>query len=157
MTAPLWLAAPYTLAVAFTYQLLTASPGPGNLFCGFGVADGQTSSGNWETLNWPPSSQYGTGGGLSQCGTPLSSGACNGSPGPSFGGVAAQPVIRAKVVDDGTTYRTFYYNTGSGYQQFAQQSRTTGPTNPQYFGFMCNLYATGDQFQLTLYHASVHH
>jgi len=158
MTAPIGIAAPYTIEVAFTYQLLTASPGVTSVFCGFGVAGGQTASGIWETMNWSPGGTYGAGSGISQCGSyPLSGGACSGSGGPTFGTGMAQPVIRAKVVDDGTTYRTFYYNTGSGYQQIAQQPRTLDIANPQYFGFMCNTYATGDQFQLTVYDANIHH
>jgi hypothetical protein len=65
-------------------------------------------------------------------------------------------VVRAELVDDGT-HRTFYTNSGSGWMQIYQESNTTGVSSPGYWGLGCQTYSPGDQFQLTLYHASVHH
>jgi hypothetical protein len=67
------------------------------------------------------------------------------------------PVIREKLVDDGTN-RTFYLNNGAGYFQVFQQSDATNntPHLPGYWGVGCGV-GSGGGAQLVLYSASVHH
>ena len=74
-----------------------------------------------------------------------------------FSGQQVAPVIRAKLVDDGTN-RTFYLNNGAGYFQAFQQSDAAGntPHNPGYWGVGCGT-GSGEMAQLVLYSASVHH
>ena len=150
-SAPIGLTAPYTIEVAFTFQILSTASAWYDFGCGFGVTGAQTGGAMWEIMTWyPPGSSatasvgegYWNSGGFS---TRV-----------NFSGAVAQPVIRAKIVDDGTN-RTFYTNSGGGWAQLYQESNTTGVSSPGYWGVGCQTYNTGDQFQLTLYHASVHH
>jgi len=67
-----------------------------------------------------------------------------------------QPVTRVEMVDDGSS-RGWYYNSGSGYTLLYSESDTADISSPNYWGIGCTLFSAGDQFQLTLYHASVHH
>jgi hypothetical protein len=149
MTTPISIAPPYTIETEFTFQIMTTTAAWYDSGCQFGMANGQTGSATWEQMSWwtaaasPVAVTYGT------------------LPSPSlrsanFNSVMFQPAVRAKLVDDGTN-RTFFYNTGSGYMQLYQESDSTGITNPGYWGLWCQVYNAGDQFQLTLYHASVHH
>ncbi len=153
MTTPLVLSPPYTVEVAFTLQLLTSTSTWYNSSCYFGVASGAPSASTWEGMHWLFSA-----GGAAM--TLLEGGgAFNASVTPRtslFNALAAQPVIRAAISDDGT-HRTFYISTGSGWMQLYQESDTTGISSPGYWGLGCQTYDPGDQFQLTLYHASVHH
>ena len=149
MSAPIGLTPPYTIEVAFTFQLTSTATSWWDAGCGFGVTGAQTGGATWEVMTWYPAS--GTGGGnVGEGSWPSFSTRVN------FMSVLAQPVVRAEIVDDGT-YRTFYTNTGSGWTQLYQESDTTGVSSPGYWGVGCQTYNTGDQFQLTLYHASVHH
>ncbi|MGB9458366.1 MAG: hypothetical protein WCB12_20125 [Bryobacteraceae bacterium] len=153
MTTPVVLSPPYTVEVAFTLQLLTSTSTWYNSSCYFGVAGGSASSSTWEGMHWLFSS------GQAAMTMLEGYGALNASVTPRtalFNVLAAQPVIRAAISDDGT-HRTFLTNTGSGWTQLYQESSTTGISLPGYWGFGCQTYNPGDQFQLTLYHASVHH
>lgn len=157
MTTPLTLTPPYTIEVAFTFTLLTAAPGASSLSCSFGVADGQAAGSSWEQMNWAfGNSTLQGNGSITDCGSQLNNFCISGDRTPNFSGIAAQPVIRAQIVDDGT-YRTLYYNTGSGFRQLYKEPNTTGVSSPGYWGLSCQTFAANDQFQLTLYHASVHH
>ncbi|HEY9140230.1 MAG TPA: hypothetical protein VIN93_05025, partial [Bryobacteraceae bacterium] len=153
MTTPVVLSPPYTVEVAFTLQLLTSTSTWYNSNCYFGVAGGSASSSTWEGMHWLFSS------GQAAMTMLEGYGALNASVTPRtalFNVLAAQPVIRAAISDDGT-HRTFLTNTGSGWTQLYQESSTPGISLPGYWGFGCQTYNPGDQFQLTLYHASVHH
>ncbi len=154
ITAPIGLSTPYTIEVAFTYQLLSTNTAWYNFGCGFGVTAAQTGGASWEVMTWYPS------GGNPAAASTVGEGYWNTygytSRAPTFASLAAEPAIRARIVDDGT-YRTFYTNTGGGWAQLYQESDTTGVSSPGYWGVGCQTYNAGDQFQLTLYHASVHH
>ena len=157
MTTPLTLSPPYTIEVAFTFALLTTATSANSLSCSFGVANGQAAASAWEQMNWAVGNAALQGNAsLTECGSQLNNFCISGDRTPNFSGIAAQPVIRARIVDDGT-YRTFYYSTGSGFSQVYREMNTMGVTNPGYWGLSCETLAAGDQFQLTLYHASVHH
>ena len=151
MSAPIGLTAPYTIEVAFTFQLLSTASAWYDYGCGFGVTSAQTGGATWEIITWYPSG--GIGGPVIGVGYWNAYGYTQRTSAPS---VIAQPAIRAKIVDDGT-YRTFYTNTGGGWAPLYQETDTTGISSPGYWGVGCQTYNTGDQFQLTLYHASVHH
>jgi hypothetical protein len=157
MTTPLTLSPPYTIEVAFTYTLLTAANAATSLSCSFGVAGGATASSSWEQMNWAfGNSTLQGSSSITACGSQLNNFCISGDRTPAFAGMAAQPVIRARIVDDGT-HRTFYYNTGSGFRVLYQELNTTGVANAGYWGLSCETFAANDQFQMTLYHASVHH
>jgi hypothetical protein len=76
----------------------------------------------------------------------------------SYAGQQAAPVVREKLVDDGTN-RTLYLNNGAGYFQAFQQSDAANntPHNPGYWGVGCGVGVSGESSQLVLYSASVHH
>jgi len=151
MSAPIGLTAPYTIEVAFTFQLLSTASAWYDFGCGFGVTGAQTGGATWELMTWYPSG----GAGASMVGVGYWN-ASGYSQRANEASVTTQPAIRAKIVDDGTS-RMFYTNTGSGWAQLYRESDTTGVSSPGYWGVGCQTYNTGDQFQLTLYHASVHH
>ena len=75
----------------------------------------------------------------------------------SYRGQIVMPVIREKLVDDGTN-RTFYLNNGAGYFQVFQQSDAADntPHLPGYWGVGCSI-GGSQEAQLVLYSASVHH
>jgi len=155
MTTPISLSTPYTIEVAFTLQLLESSATWYDSGCFFGVAAAQTNTAPWEGIDWFMSN----GVPASAATVFVAANAINSLPSartPLLGTVTSQPVTRAKVVDDGTN-RTFYLNNGGGWTQLFQESNTIGIASPGYWGLACLTYNTGDQFQLTLYHASVHH
>lgn len=75
----------------------------------------------------------------------------------SYSGEQVVPVIREKLVDDGTN-RTFYLNNGAGYLQVYQgaDNANNTPYLPAYWGVGCGN-GNGGSSQLVLYSASVHH
>ncbi|MGA3260595.1 MAG: hypothetical protein ABSE35_17070 [Bryobacteraceae bacterium] len=151
MMTPLAMTAPYTIEIAFTLDELSAGQYSA---CQFGVANGTSPSSIFFGIGWSFSngiifaptlnvlaSQFNAIGGGSRIGLP---------------GMISQPVTRVEMVDDGTN-RGWYYNSGSGYKLLYSESDTTDISSPNYWGIGCTLYSAGDQVQLTLYHASVHH
>jgi len=149
ITTPISLGTPYTIEVAFTFQTSTVNPTWYNTYCAFGVAGSQASSAIWDQMVWA-AVPINAGGNVAG---PVTLYTTN-SPRPTA--IGSQPVIRAQMVDDGT-HRTWYTNTGSGYQQFYQEVDSVAPATPAYWGISCAVADQADQFQLTLYHASVHH
>ena len=151
MITPLAMTTPYTIEIAFTLDELSAGQ---YSMCQFGVANGNSASAvffgiGWGFSNngiWAPSlsvlvSQFDSIGEGTRISLP---------------GIISQPVTRVEMVDDGTN-RGWYYNSGSGYNLLYSESDTADVSSPNYWGIGCTLFSAGDQSQLTLYHASVHH
>ena len=151
MIAPLSMTTPYTIEIAFTLDELSTGQYSA---CQFGVANGNSASSlffgmGWSFSNgaiWAPtlgvlSSQFNNIGGGTRVSLP---------------GLIVQPVNRVEMVDDGSN-RGWYYNSGAGYNLLYSESDTADISSPNYWGIGCTLFSAGDQFQLTLYHASVHH
>ena len=148
MLTPISISTPYTIEVAFTMNEMATSYS----LCQWGVASGNSPSSSflgpgWQ-VNFSSVLQMVFAGSFNSIG-----GAGRGHSAPYL---TAQPVIRSKMVDDGTN-RQWYFNIGSGYQLWFSEGDTIDVSPASYWGIGCTTYATGEQFQLTLYHASVHH
>jgi hypothetical protein len=148
MLTPLSMTTPYTIEVAFTLDALTSSYS----ICQWGVASGNSPSSVFLGPGWQVNN--GNVFKMITSGTFSSIGSGNRGHGSSY--LTAQPVIRSKMVDDGTN-RQWYFNTGSGYQLWFSESDTLDVSPASYWGVGCTTAGSGEQFQLTLYHASVHH
>jgi len=151
MITPLSMTTPYTIEIAFTLDELSAGQYSA---CQFGVANGNSASSVFFGIGWSF-----TNGGVwaPTLGILYSQFSSIGEAGRiSLPGIISQPVIRVEMVDDGTN-RGWYYNSGSGYKLLYSESDNADISSPNYWGIGCTLFAAGDQSQLTLYHASVHH
>ena len=148
MLTPLSMTTPYTIEVAFTMNEMASAYS----ICQWGVASGNSPSSSflgpgWQ-VNFGAILQTVFAGSFNSIG-----GATRGTAGYYL---TAQPVIRSKMVDDGTN-RQWYFNTGAGYQLWFSESDAADVSPASYWGIGCTTDLSGEQFQLTLYHASVHH
>ena len=148
MLTPISISTPYTIEVAFTMDEMASAYS----ICQWGVSDGNSPASSFLGPGW----QVNFGAALQMVfdGTFNSIGGAGRGRGGSY--LTAQPVIRSKMVDDGTN-RQWYFNTGGGYQLLFSESDTLDISPASDWGIGCTTYLTGEQFQLTLYHASVHH
>jgi len=151
MITPLSMTTPYTIEIAFTLDELSSGQYSA---CQFGVANGNSASSLFFGMGW----SFSNGGIWAPTLGVLASQFNNISEGSrlSLPGLMIQPVTRVEMVDDGSS-RGWYYNSGSGYTLLYSESDTADISSPNYWGIGCTLFSAGDQFQLTLYHASVHH
>jgi hypothetical protein len=150
MLTPISISTPYTIEIAFTVD---ADLG-GYASCAWGVANGNAATSAFFGPVW--NNGYGGSASLTICAS-LFNNFCAGYTGaPAAPRVFAEPVIRSEMVDDGVN-RNWYLNTGSGWQLQYSASDTFQIASPTYFGIGCLTGSLGDRFQLTLYHASVHH
>jgi hypothetical protein len=150
---PISLSTPYTIEVAFTFMAQFSGNYDGCGLVLFSSTPPTFSGQTW--MAWFVGSRPNTGVTL----PPLSLTFFDeyGDNMSSYSGQQVVPVIRAELVDDGTN-RTFYLNNGAGYFQVFQQSDAAGntPHNPGYWGVGCGV-GSGEESQLVLYSASVHH
>jgi hypothetical protein len=134
--------------VAFTLGALTT----GYSVCQWGVSNGNSPSSFFLGPGWQVNS-----GAIIQS---VFDGAFNsiatGPRGREAYYLAAQPIIRSKMVDDGTN-RQWYFSTGSSYQLWFSESDASDVSPASYWGIGCTSASSGEQFELTVYHASVHH
>ena len=150
---PISLSTPYTIEVAFTFAAQFNGTYDGCGLALFSSAPPAFAGQSW--MAWFVGSKPNAGVYLS----PLNLSFLDewGDTLGSYSGQQVAPVIRAKLVDDGTN-RTFYLNNGAGYFQVYQGSDAAGntPYNPGYWGVGCGT-GSGEMAQLALYSASVHH
>ena len=151
MITPLAMTTPYTIEIAFTLDELSAGQYSA---CQFGVANGNSASSVFFGIGWSFSNGSLWAPTLGVLYSQFNSIASGGRI--SLPGMVSQPVTRVEMVDDGTN-RGWYYNSGSGYKLLFSESDTADISSPNYWGIGCMLFGAGDQFQLTLYDASVHH
>jgi hypothetical protein len=149
MLTPLSMTTPYTIEIAFTLEQLSAGM---YTICQWGVADGNSPASNFLGQGWGNPA----GGGAETVFVSAFNAMGVAGRGIQAPPIVSQPVTRVKMVDDGTN-RGWYYNTGSGWHLQFSEGDTADVSSPTYWGIGCSLYGTDDQFQLTLYHASVHH
>jgi len=149
MLTPLSMTTPYTIEIAFTLEQLSMGQ---YSICQWGVADGNSPASNFLGQAWGNPA----GGGAETVFYSTFNSIGVGARGIQAPPIVSQPVTRVKMVDDGTN-RGWYYNTGSGWHLQFSEGDTVDVSSPTYWGIGCSLYGTNDQFQLTLYHASVHH
>jgi hypothetical protein len=147
MLTPLSMTTPYTIEVAFTlnYEASASS------MCQWGVANGNSPSSVFLGTVWQ-ASRYTT-----TCASLFTSLCSGGYGSPLLAPFSLfAPVIRAKLVDDGTN-RNWYVNEGGGWALQLSISNTMQFGAASYWGIGCTTYTAPEQFQFTLYHASVHH
>jgi hypothetical protein len=146
MLTPLSMTTPYTIEIAFTASLRATN----SSLCQWGIANGNLVTSIFVGTGWYPGNPYG---GI-LAGYFNSIAIANRSTPTNMWGT--EPVIRGKMVDDGTNIN-WYENTGGGWWLLASGPATQDMTAASYWGIGCQTYAVGDRFQLTVYNASVHH
>ncbi len=148
MLTPLSMSTPYTIEVAFTLDSRMSNYS----LCQWGIASGNTTGSSILGPGWQEN--FGTLVRRIFLGPFNNIGAANPGDGGTY--TAMQPVIRSKMVDDGTN-RSWYMNSGGGDVLWYSATNTTHISGPTYWGIGCTTNAAGEQFQITLYNANVHH
>jgi hypothetical protein len=146
MLAPVSMTTPYTIEIAFTASLRATN----SSLCQWGIANGTLASSIFLGTAWYPGNPYG---GV-VAGYFNNMAIANRSPATNMWGT--EPVIRGKMVDDGTNI-SWYENAGGGWMLLASNPATQDMPSASYWGIGCTTYAAGDRFQLVVYDASVHH